>query len=253
MNSSQARPRPRSIRSSGSTWISVTLAVIALANSTAAQSPVAEPEIRYREMRREIDRPVDQGFVDRSPIGTSLRRLPSDLSIGRSFDRLYQDSIDPQRFRRIQGGLSVVFPRSVYTADDQGTIAVVPPGSVFRIGDRAGAELPAVSSPAPRQRIGSLEGVELPGMSPSRGGRGPGPIGRARSNRLDARPLVATPIDGRVVQGGESEGEPRIGFGDPAEVFVAAPDLELPAILVDARYRRSRVEQLLLEAVAATP
>lgn len=226
-----------------------------LAGNSAAQSPAVEPEIRYREMRREIDRPVDQGFVDRSPIGTSLRRLPSDLSIGRSFDRLYQDSVDPQRFRRIQGGLSVVFPRSVYTADDQGTIAAVPPGSIFRIGDREAMEGSAPVSPPPPQRIASLDGVTLPGWSPRGPGRDPASGNRAgsRSRRLDARPLVAAPIDGRIVQGEELVGEARIGFGDPVEVFFASPDLELPAILVDARYRRSRVEQLLLEAVAATP
>lgn len=226
---------------------------LAIAGSSAAQSPAAEPEVRYREMRREIDRPVDQGFVDRSPIGTSLRRLPSDLSIGRSFDRLYRDSLDPQRFRRIQGGLSVVFPRSVYTADDQGTIAAVPPGSVFRIGDREEIDSSSPASAPPPQRIASLEGVNLPGVAASSGARRSGTVVRPRSNRLDIRPLVAAPIDGRVVQGGDPEGEARIGFGDPVEVFMAAPDLELPAILVDARYRRSRVEQLLLEAVAAAP
>ena len=224
----------------------------AIASAAGAQSPVAEPEIRYREMRREIDRPVDQGFVDRSPIGTSLRRLPSDLSMGRSFDRLYQDSLDPQRFRRIQGGLSVVFPRSVYGADEQGTIAMVPPGSIFRIGDRTETVSPASPPPPPPQRIASLEGVSLPGWSPPRsrsGADAAGPRG-ATSGRVESKPLVAAPIDGRVVQGVRDESDPRIGFGDPAEVFVVEPDVMLPAILADARYRRSRVEALLLEAAS---
>lgn len=228
------------------------LLAAAIASVAGAQSPVAEPEIRYREMRREIDRPVDQGFVDRSPIGTSLRRLPSDLSMGRSFDRLYQDSLDPQRFRRIQGGLSVVFPRSVYGADEQGTIAMVPPGSIFRIGDRTEALTPAPPPPSPPQRIASLEGVSLPGSSPprSRSGAGAAVPRGAASGRLESKPIVASPIDGRIVQGGRDESDPRIGFGDPAEVFVVEPDVMLPAILADARYRRSRVEALLLEAAS---
>jgi hypothetical protein len=235
--------------------VAMALVVMPLPGVSAAQSPAVEPELRYREMRRAIDRPVDQGFVDRSPIGTSLKRLPSDLSIGRSFDRLYQDSLDPQRFRRVQGGLSVVFPRSVYTADDQGTIASVPPGSIFRIGDREIVESSRPASPSPPQRISGLDGVPLPGWASPASGRDSDSSRRVRggSNRLDVGPLVATPIDGRIVPGSEIEGECRIGFGDPVEVFIASPNLELPAILVDSRYRRSRVEQLLLEAVAAAP
>ncbi len=227
------------------------LVVAAITSASSGQSPAAEPEIRYREMRREIDRPVDQGFVDRSPIGTSLRRLPSDLSMGRSFDRLYQDSLDPQRFRRIQGGLSVVFPRSVYGADEQGTIAMVPPGSIFRIGDREAPAAPASPAPSPPQRIAGLEGVALPGWNPARaeGSRLSGPS-RAASGRIESKPIVGAPIDGRIVQGDRDEIEVRIGFGDPAEVFTVEPDLMLPAILVDARYRRSRVEALLLEAAS---
>ena len=228
------------------------LIAAAIASEASAQSPVAEPEIRYREMRREIDRPVDQGFVDRSPIGTSLRRLPSDLSMGRSFDRLYQDSLDPQRFRRIQGGLSVVFSRSVYGADEQGTIAMVPPGSIFRIGDREAAAPPSPASPPP-QRIAGLDGVSLPGWNPPRSRSGSEPAGSrvATSGRVDSKPLVAAPIDGRIVQGERDESDPRIGFGDPAELFVVEPDVMLPAILVDAQYRRARVEALLLEAASS--
>jgi hypothetical protein len=235
--------------------VAMALVVMPLPGVSAAQSPAVEPELRYREMRRAIDRPVDQGFVDRSPIGTSLKRLPSDLSVGRSFDRLYQDSLDPQRFRRIQGGLSVVFPRSVYTADDQGTIAVVPPGSVFRIGDRESPGAARTAMPPPSQRIASLEGVALPGWGGHGSGQDLGEQRRPGSNsrRLDARPLVAVPIEGRILQVGEIDRESRIGFGDPVELFIASPDPELPAILADSGYRRSRVEQLLLEAVAVTP
>ncbi len=229
------------------------LVAAAITSASGGQSPAAEPEIRYREMRREIDRPVDQGFVDRSPIGTSLRRLPSDLSMGRSFDRLYQDSLDPQRFRRVQGGLSVVFPRSVYGADEQGTIAMVPPGSIFRIGDREAPAAPASPAPSPPQRIAGIEGVALPGWSPTRSERSRGSesgTSRAASGRIESKPIVGAPIDGRIVQGDRDEIELRIGFGDPAEVFTVEPDLMLPAILVDARYRRSRVEALLLEAAS---
>lgn len=231
----------------------VVLLVAAIAGVAGAQTPAVEPAIRYREMRREIDRPVDQGFVDRSPIGTSLRRLPSDLSMGRSFDRLYQDSRDPQRFRRIQGGLSVVFPRSVYGADEQGTIALVPPGSIFRIGDRTESVAAAKPPASPPQRIASLDGVSLPGWSPPRSRSGGEAAGSrvATSGRVESKPLVAAPIDGRIVQGERDESDPRIGFGDPAEVFVAEPEVMLPAILADARYRRSRVEALLLEAASS--
>lgn len=208
-----------------------------------AQAPATDPELRFRDMRR----PVDQGFVDRSAIGTSLRRLPSDLSVGRSLDRLYRDPVDPARFRRVQGGLSVVFPRSVYGADEQGTIAMVPPGSVFRLGDRAEPAPPSPPDAPPPQWIGGVEGLSLPGGSrrdpaiSKQSSRGP--------RRIEPRPWVATPIDGRVLAGGAEAEMDRFGFGDPALLFIAEPAEPLPPILADAQYRRARVERLLLEAI----
>ena len=209
-----------------------------LALVAAAQTPRDDSEIRLRDLRR----PVDQGFVDRNSLGTSLKVLPSDLAVGRSFDRLYEVPGDPSHFQRIQGGLSVVFPRSVYSSDgESGTIATVPPGSVFRLGQPAAVPPPP---PPPPERIAGVDGLRLPGSRAAEPAARPG-AGFAADLRVLAKPWE--PRD-HMLQA-NSHSAARAGFGIPLEALVAAPEFGPATILVDADYRRERVETLLRAAL----
>ncbi len=89
---------------------------------------------------------VDAGRADRSPLATSARRMPVDLRIPLSFDRVYRvpgaqtgvrvpgAASGEDLFARISGGLIAVFPRSEYVSTRRGPAAVVPPGTIFYVG-----------------------------------------------------------------------------------------------------------------------
>ncbi|MBY0311055.1 MAG: hypothetical protein K2W85_03200 [Phycisphaerales bacterium] len=96
---------------------------------------------------------IDAGRADRGPLATSARRVPIDLRVPLSFDRVYRvpgsttgvqvpgAAAGEELYARISGGLTAVFPRSDYVSTKRGPAALIPPGTIFYIG--------ALPKPAP--------------------------------------------------------------------------------------------------------
>lgn len=88
---------------------------------------------------------VDQGVADRGPLSASHRMMPLDLRVPTGFDRVYEGRNEhgSRVFLRIDGAIIAAFPASVYEPTEQGQIALIPPGTVFHIGDPSIFETPA--------------------------------------------------------------------------------------------------------------
>lgn len=98
------------------------------------------PLILGAPLSAQVVHQVDPGREDASPIGVTTRKLQVDQRVPTDFGGVYQLSkVDAfgrgqSTFMRVQGAIYAVFPRSVYIATAQGTVADVPPGTVFWIG-----------------------------------------------------------------------------------------------------------------------
>ncbi|MEZ6317807.1 MAG: hypothetical protein R3B49_03485 [Phycisphaerales bacterium] len=137
--------------------------------------------------------PVAAGTDDASPMSNSLELMPIDLRDPAGFDRVYRlPTEDGSLFARADGGLTAIFPRSEYTATPWGTVAEVPAGTVWVIGQ------------TPRwlaDRSGLLTTDTQTAWGVAVG---------ANAQRVDLRAHVATP-------------------GDPVPVPAPMPIVELPA------------------------
>ena len=80
---------------------------------------------------------VDQRVADLDLLATSLFEVPNELRQDTGFERLYVDPFDPERFIRIDGGISASFPRSEYVRTRRGIEPAIPGGTEFFIGERA--------------------------------------------------------------------------------------------------------------------
>ncbi len=108
--------------------------------------------------------PVEPGFADVGPSRTSLRVEPHDLRQPLDFERVYTlgrvsafgtDEV----FLRVSGGITAVFPRSVYVKSREGGAGpVLPPGTTFYIGRLPDEFVPAAPAPA---RAPSLLATDL--------------------------------------------------------------------------------------------
>jgi len=78
--------------------------------------------------------PVDAGYADIDELSTSLLVPPIDLRLDTNFEQVYRDPADPTRFIRIAGGITAVFPSSVYVSSPWGTLPLIPANTVFCIG-----------------------------------------------------------------------------------------------------------------------
>jgi hypothetical protein len=83
--------------------------------------------------------PVDQRIEDVSPLGLSLREMQPTLREPNNFQELYRFRGDDENLVRAQGGLYLVFQRSIYGSDKKGNVyPLVPPNTVFYIGPPPG-------------------------------------------------------------------------------------------------------------------
>lgn len=75
---------------------------------------------------------VAEGEADVSPLGTANRLVPVDLRVPTNFEQVYRlpTVVGPAMFARIDGGLTAVFPQSVY----RGTQALIPAGTTWYLG-----------------------------------------------------------------------------------------------------------------------
>ncbi len=83
---------------------------------------------------------IDAGSTDASSAAVSLKRMDIDLRRPSGFEGVYQFSRadifgrGQTMFMRIDGGVTAMFPRSVYVPTALGMRPEVPPGTIFYIG-----------------------------------------------------------------------------------------------------------------------
>lgn len=80
---------------------------------------------------------VEEIWGDAGPLNQSLRVLPLDMRQPVGFEHVYRfsdSSVSQPMMARIDGGLTAVFPASVYTSTRSGAVPLIPPGTIFYIG-----------------------------------------------------------------------------------------------------------------------
>ncbi|MEQ8844052.1 MAG: hypothetical protein RIB58_04285 [Phycisphaerales bacterium] len=79
---------------------------------------------------------VDAGVSDVDPLATSLREanFATDLRHDTAFEYVYVAPGRPDSLMRVAGGLTAVFPRSVYIPTAFGKTPVIPANTVFYVG-----------------------------------------------------------------------------------------------------------------------
>jgi hypothetical protein len=168
---------------------------------------------------------VEPGSEDVGPLRISARMLPGDLRAPTAFERVYRvpggvtgvAAVEGDRYARISGGLTAVFPHSQYLQTTKQTFALIPSGTVFYIGGLP--ERPATSPALPAANIAPTRVSTLLGGS-SRVG----------------------PVDLRVRPEDQSE-------SSFSRVQVR-PDAPMPPdnVLVNDTYRRLRLRAMLMAA-----
>lgn len=193
----------------------------------AAAVSLAQPPSKYQV--------VESGTDDVSPLRVGSRILPTDLRVPTGFEKVYRipgaasgvpgiDHAD-DKFARISGAVTAVFPRSEYLKTRKGaTFAAIPAGTVFYIG---GVPESALGKPAAGSTM-----------------------------------LVPNAASMRV--NGVAGSEHNVGMmdlrlrteADDGDAFVKVPtraDATLPPdnVMVNDTYRRQRLRAMLMEAVRA--
>lgn len=92
---------------------------------------VSQPETGWN-----FKQSADQGTEDVGLLNDSLRLVPLDMRLPDDWGLLYRlDSTSGPLFARRAGGVTAVFPQSTYAATRQGPIPLVPPDTIFVIGE----------------------------------------------------------------------------------------------------------------------
>jgi hypothetical protein len=125
-------------------------------------------------------RPVEPAVGDIGPLRISLRELRTDFRAPSAFDTVYRlpgaapghEPAGDLLFRR-DGALTAAFPRSVYATTKGGTRAIVPPGTIYYIGEGSGPLRPAEAPAAP------------PGPTRVADARADGPVSTQAATRTD--------------------------------------------------------------------
>lgn len=79
---------------------------------------------------------VEGGTVDENPMSAPLRLVPLDMRLPTGFERVYRvEGQTGDLFARQDGGLTAVFPRSVYNFGPAGVTTPVPAGTTWLIGE----------------------------------------------------------------------------------------------------------------------
>ncbi len=188
----------------------VTMITLALASTATAQT--VSPLV-----------PVDQRIEDVSPLGLSLREMQPTLREPNNFQELYRFRGDDENLVRAQGGLYLVFPRSVYGTDKKGNVfPLVPPNTVFYIGPPPGWTVSSAMQAVVTNEVADAARI---------------------NDRLDLR--IAP---GLVVE--TPTGEPVLHRAGTADT--QPPALPANRIVLDPQYRAERLRALMREAAEAS-
>ena len=79
--------------------------------------------------------PVDAGIEDRGSHSGSLRAEPKDLRQDNAFEKLYKVAGSDGVYVRKAGGLRAVFRNSAYFDTKDGSVPLIPAGTVYSIGE----------------------------------------------------------------------------------------------------------------------
>lgn len=225
---------------------SILLPAIARAQTTGLPA-VPGTQLPGVRVPRIIDRPLDQGIADLDQLATSLRQMPVNLHQDQGFENLWALPSNPELLYRKDAGLTAVFPASeYYSMRDHRTIALVPAGTVFYIGQPV---IPAQPVPGPAT---APDTTDLPRRDPaSRVELLPAPDQLQAvppAERITAQ-IAATP-ERRVIT-------PQLAAEDPAPAPEPQETEALPEPRPDEHtmsneaYRRLRVRNLTIRLAEA--
>lgn len=163
--------------------------------------------------------PVDQRISDVSPLGLSLRQMQPTLREPNNLQELYRIHGDDENLVRAQGGLYLVFQRSIYGADKKGNVyPLVPPNTVFYIGPPPGWTVSTAVQAVARKEVADAGRID---------------------DRLDLRVapglMVDTVTDEPTIH--------RVSAADSRPVETAAN-----RIVLDPEYRAERLRTLMRQA-----
>ena len=184
--------------------------------------------------------PVDPNVGDLNPLSASSRFLPTDLRQPTNFEKVFRvpgssRGVGPlapsgpnDRFARVSGAITAVFPRSEYIATKKGILPAIPVNTIFYIGDSPLFAAPPRDSPHELSANAAPTGISL----------------QLPTFLSGPSSAAAQPVDLRVR-----------AFVDPAFGEITRPlrpDAPIPAanIFSDEQFRRARVRALLMSAIA---
>ena len=79
--------------------------------------------------------PVDEGIEDRTVLSESLKVVQNDMRESQSFEQLFRVKGSPEIFVRRAGSLHAVFRDPHYLETSEGSIPLVPTGTIYCIGE----------------------------------------------------------------------------------------------------------------------
>jgi len=161
---------------------------------------------------------MEEGITDYEPSRLGLRVIHPDIREDIAFDHIYRVEGHDDLFARRHGGITAVFPRSVYYRTTKGAeYTVIPSGTVFYIGDAREIPMPGPPEPAPRPPRATLAE----------------PLTAPDSGRLE----LATPAQTLAVRAAEAEAA-------PAEEETKPDAPARSRTMSDETYRRTRLKEL---------
>lgn len=217
-------------------FIACCIALLVAAAAAGQQRVEANDPLAVHETEPQwVDlRVVDQRVEDTGVLSQSLRLVNPGLQQSNDFGRVYEVPGDDGRFMRVEGALHAVFPQSEYSS--QSDQAVIPPGTVFYIGEPSLLYDPVLSSALFHNSSRPLPGDELRWRTRIE----PADADTPQQPSALPQPVIAlTADDERSVRA--------------SRLIRDAPTTDetsdtIPAICADADYRARRLRDLLKRA-----
>lgn len=179
-------------------------------------------------------KPLDQTVEDTSPLSRSLRHIERGLREPSAFEQVYRISGREDLLVRIEGGIYALFPRSMYSTGENGTVPLIPAGTLFHIG------------------YPDLEPFGQVDASTGQGERrvGRDPFGARLNLKVDPRRGEQTAVR-PIVIGTSTVPFTGLGRQRSERVPQTVRQSVSPTIVTDASYRADRIRDLMQSAAEA--
>jgi len=228
-------------------------AVLLMTAKSPAQPPPVGPAGSPWHSPRLV--PLEQGVEDRSELDATQRIQQVDLSVPGGFRQVYRVPGRDDLLMRINGGMYAVFPESFY---QRGRGAVIPPGTVFHIGEPSAhqplspgqknnaADIPVPPRGAVDSRVNGQWDrritLDQPGVSEVNGRFDPNGLTEAGVQGDGAMPRAASMSPVPAMPGMSPMSPPRIPRSHPPVIRTVA---------TDEVFRMQRLSELLDRATEA--